>query len=78
MLGIWRRRDRIKHYASKRMQPVGGNGMSLIPELGKQRQMDLCESELHTEKPCLIKPKNGECIHKLFFPFFNHFLKYIG
>lgn len=37
MLGIWRRRDRIKHYASKRMQPVGGNGMSLIPELGKQR-----------------------------------------
>jgi hypothetical protein len=43
--------------------------MVLIPALGRQRQMDLCEFKdslvyrvpaeprLHTEKPCLEKPK---------------------
>jgi hypothetical protein len=34
--------------------------MSLIPTLGRQRQVDICEFEgslVYTKKPCLKKPK---------------------
>jgi hypothetical protein len=40
--------------------------MLLIPELRKQRQMDLCELEAkqsHIERPCPTKPKPNENNH---------------